>query len=167
MRTSLWPSDATLWHRSGSTLARVMACCLITFTVYHFIHNPVWKWQIHVFKLIKIQNFTRISFMVNHAKYHASNLKLTIGSVGNVTIWPKLNLLTAAQSQTGNLTRVLKWSGPRFNVKISSYQYRKSHCGDKTILRPSYLHNGISYTGKTTSLYWIRAQLWPLAITPL
>ena len=25
------------------------------------------------------------------------------------------------------------------------------------ILRPSYLHNGISYTGKMTSLYWIRA----------
>ena len=27
------------------------------------------------------------------------------------------------------------------------------------ILRPSYLHNGISYTGKMSSLYWIRA-LW-------
>ena len=40
---------------------------------------------------------------------------------------------------------------------MSSYQYRKSYCGDKTILRPSYLHNGISYTGKTTSLYWIGA----------
>ena len=25
-------------------------------------------------------------------------------------------------------------------------------------IRSSYLHNGISYTGKTTSLYWIRAQ---------
>ena len=47
-------------------------------------------------------------------------------------------------------------SGGRFNNKISSYQYRKSHCGDKTILRPSYLHNGISYTDKMTSLYWIR-----------
>ena len=23
-------------------------------------------------------------------------------------------------------------SGPRFNIKMSSYQYRKSHCGDKT-----------------------------------
>ena len=40
-------------------------------------------------------------------------------------------------------------------IKISSYQYSKSHCGDETILRPSYLHNGISYTGKMTSLYWI------------
>ena len=29
------------------------------------------------------------------------------------------------------------------------------------ILRPSYLHNGISYTGKMTSLYWIRAQATP------
>ena len=36
--------------------------------------------------------------------------------------------------------------GPRFNMKMTSYQYRKSHCVDKTILRPSYLHNGISYT---------------------
>ena len=42
---------------------------------------------------------------------------------------------------------------------MSSYQYRKSHCRDKTILRPSYLYNGVSYTDKMTSLYWIRAQL--------
>ena len=49
--------------------------------------------------------------------------------------------------------------GPWFNIKKSSYQYRKSHYGDETILRPSYLHNGISYSGKTTSLYWIRAQV--------
>ena len=49
-------------------------------------------------------------------------------------------------------------SGPRFNKKMPSYQYRNSHCGDKTVVRSSYLHNGISYTGKMTSLYWIRAQ---------
>ena len=48
--------------------------------------------------------------------------------------------------------------GPWFNIKMTSYQYRKSHCGDKTILRPSYLHNGISYIDKMTSLYWIKAQ---------
>ena len=40
---------------------------------------------------------------------------------------------------------------------MSSYQYRKSHCGDKTVVRSSYLHNGISYTGKMSSLYWIGA----------
>ena len=47
---------------------------------------------------------------------------------------------------------------PWFNIKMSSYQYKKSHCGDKTVIRSSYLHNGISYTGKMSSLYWIRAQ---------
>ena len=45
----------------------------------------------------------------------------------------------------------------RDTIKMTSYQYRKSNCGDKTILRPSYLHNGISYTGKLTSFYWIGA----------
>ena len=50
-------------------------------------------------------------------------------------------------------------AGPWFNIKVTSCQYRQSHCGDKTILRPSYLHNGISYTGEKTSLYWIKAQV--------
>ena len=58
----------------------------------------------------------------------------------------------------------------QFNIKMSSYQYRKSNCGDKTILWPSYLHNGISYTGKTTSLYWIRPRrvcTWPNCVRDL
>ena len=46
-------------------------------------------------------------------------------------------------------------SGPWFNIKMSPYKYRKSHCGDKTVVRSSYLHNGISYSGKMSSLYWI------------
>ena len=45
---------------------------------------------------------------------------------------------------------------PWFNTKMTSCQYKKSHFGDKAILRPSYLQNGISYTGKMTSLYWIK-----------
>ena len=50
-----------------------------------------------------------------------------------------------------------KYSAGWFNLKMSYYQYRKSHCGDKTTLRPSYFHNGSSYTGKMASLYWIGA----------
>ena len=57
------------------------------------------------------------------------------------------------------------YTGGWFNIKMSSYQYRKSHSGDKTILHPSYLHNGISYTGKMISLYWIRA-LVPIIMAP-
>ena len=67
--------------------------------------------------------------------------------------------------KTGALTALqsffIKCSGGWFNKKMSSYKYRKSHCGDKTILRSSYLHNGTSYTGKMTSLYWIRALVFP------
>ena len=50
--------------------------------------------------------------------------------------------------------------GPWFNVKMLSYQYRKSHRGDKTVVRSSYLHNGISYAGKMLFLYWI-TPWWP------
>ena len=49
-------------------------------------------------------------------------------------------------------------SGPWFNIKMSSYQYWKSHCGDKTVIRSSYLHNEIPYIGKMASLYWISPQ---------
>ena len=48
--------------------------------------------------------------------------------------------------------------GPDSNIKMTSFQYRKSHYGDKTVVKSSYLCSGISYTGKTTSLYRIRAQ---------
>ena len=48
---------------------------------------------------------------------------------------------------------------PWFNFKMSSYQYRKSHCGVKSILPSSYLYNRISYTYRTTSLYWIGVQV--------
>ena len=53
----------------------------------------------------------------------------------------------------------LKSPGPWFNIKMLSYQCRKYHCGDKTIFRPSYLNNGIPYTAKTTTFYWIGALL--------
>ena len=45
--------------------------------------------------------------------------------------------------------------GSWFNITMASYHYMKSHCGDNTAIRLSYLQTGISYTGKTTSLHWI------------
>ena len=60
-------------------------------------------------------------------------------------------------SVISDITSITPRPGPWFNIKMLPYQYRKSHCGDKTVVRSSYLHNGLSYTGKTTSLYWIRA----------
>ena len=47
-------------------------------------------------------------------------------------------------SISGKMVLILKQDpGQWFNIKMLSYQYRKSHCGDKTILQPSYLHNGV------------------------
>ena len=40
-----------------------------------------------------------------------------------------------------------------------SYQYKEYHCGENMVVRSSYLHNGIYYFGKMTSLYWLRAQI--------
>ena len=73
--------------------------------------------------------------------------------------WASMNLFSKSMClMTGDkatLTKQLSRSGtgPRFNIKMLSYWYRKSHCGDETVVRSSYLHNGISYTGMTTSFY--------------
>ena len=48
--------------------------------------------------------------------------------------------------------------GPQFKMKKQSYQYRKFHCGDKIVIRLSYLYHGICYTCKT-SLYQVEAML--------
>ena len=78
--------------------------------------------------------------------------------LGTVSLkWCSLIIIFKLVIQNSSLDTVKLLSGPWFNIKMSSYQYRKSHCGDKMILRPSYLHNGISYNGKMPSLYWIRA----------
>ena len=55
---------------------------------------------------------------------------------GNLT-----QLMIGITQDTNNYTL-----GPDSTSRLS-YQYRKSHCGDKMIIRSSYLHNGISYNG--------------------
>ena len=42
---SLWPHDAIWWHRSGSTLAQLMACCLMAPS--HYL-NQCWLMIIEV-----------------------------------------------------------------------------------------------------------------------
>ena len=60
---SLWPSDATWRHGSGSTLAQVMACCLTAPS--HYL-NQCWliiskvHWHSHE------GNFTRDTSAINH-----------------------------------------------------------------------------------------------------
>ena len=68
----------------------------------------------------------------------------------------------AAQRAINETTALIsgRHPGGRLNIKTLSYWYGKSHCGDKTIWRPSDLHNGIPHTStQTTSLYWDKAQM--------
>ena len=60
---SLWPGDTIWWHKSGSTLAQVMACCLMAPS--HYL-NQSWliirKVQWHSFEC----NFTRDNSAISH-----------------------------------------------------------------------------------------------------
>ena len=60
---------------------------------------------------------------------------------------PEGQIISCGNISSGEVSRAL------IQYKMLSYQYRKLHCGDKTVERLSYLHNGIFYTGKMTSLY--------------
>ena len=62
------------------------------------------------------------------------------------------------QCQINSLKR-LTGAGPRFNKKTPSYRIRNPIVEIKTVVRSSYLHNRISYTGKMSSLYLIGDQL--------
>ena len=53
-------------------------------------------------------------------------------------------------------------SGPWFNIKMSSYQYRESHCGDKTVIKfpilvrcHLYIESGPCSQWKHMSTPWI------------
>ena len=50
-------------------------------------------------------------------------------------------------------------AGPQFNIKMSSYQYWKSHCGDKTVIRSS------SWLQSYTDFVWISFEYWWFLIT--
>ena len=52
------------------------------------------------------------------------------------------------------------WPGLWFNIKMSPYHYRKSHCVNKTAIRSFNLLDGISYADKMSSSYRIRALGW-------
>ena len=88
-------------------------------------------------------------------------MKMRIGNnlFSVITVVLSMGFIPLPSNFTYLIRRFKVISGPRFNIKMSSYQYRKSHCGDKTVVRSSYLHNGNSDTGMATSVYWIRAQI--------
>ena len=100
---------------------------------------------------------------LNQVGWHLANTqpdKLS-GGAGFKFKWPHEDLYQRShavyQETLSSVTHGSLELGGWFTKKVPSYQYRKYYCGDKTVERSSYLHNGTSYTGKMTSLYWISA----------
>ena len=62
---------------------------------------------------------------------------------------------TSSMDRNTIINGAKKRLAPGFKIKMSSNQYRKCHCGNKPLLRSSYLYNGNSYTGKSASICWI------------
>ena len=110
--------------------------------------------------LTHINDFSVFSFYKIHtlAYIHSSPAKHTAVVSAICPCGPCFNIKIIFPDIGITIMKRRQSLGGWFNIKMSSYHYRKSHCGDKTILLPSYLHNGISYTGKMASLYWIRTQ---------
>ena len=74
---SLWPSDTIWQHRSGSTLAQIMACCLMAPSHYLkqcWIINSKVHWHSSILRSISPEllepSLTKISLKVTYLKFN-------------------------------------------------------------------------------------------------
>ena len=125
------------WQRSGSTLTQVIAWCLMV----KFCGIRLRTISQQVTRLLKSLKIVLLKSLPHLPGVNELNLTVICHSAKTVDCLFSTNIITW---QTGHCLS----AGGQINIKMSSYQYRKSHCGDKTILRSSYLHNAISCTGK-------------------
>ena len=95
-------------------------------------------------------------------------LSLTIQDVVSLRVFTEMTFFKMANEILWNVLQgaMFSWdhwsqTGAWLNIWMLSYQYRKSHCGDQSILRLSYLHSGVSCTGKIAYLYWKGMTLVP------
>ena len=82
---SLWPSDAICWHRSRSTMAQVMACCLMA--PIHYL-NHCW-------------------LMINGVLQHSAETKFT-GNAQDVKSICKINWSKLTHWHLGEITAILR-----------------------------------------------------------
>ena len=71
-----------------------------------------------------------------------------------ILLQSSLCLVIPESSITWYCTQQSKDFTTLIQYKDVAYQSRKSHCGDTTVVRLSYFHNGNSFIGKTSSFYW-------------
>ena len=120
--------------------------------------------KIYIYKYIYIYIYIYTGPKLGHhcnCRWHGATP--SAGTVQNFVgyWWFGISFLSRWRIQMAEeiLGNVSSTSRPWFNIRITFYQYRKSHCGFKTVIKLSSLHSGISYIGKMTSLYWIRVMV--------
>ena len=145
-----YPSGLLHWHCGNLTIAPVPA------------KQPWWIWIKTSCKFIMNDCITTTK--QSTTKLCAYFLRYTVMVLWHQQVQCWLHYYIYAFCRLLKVSTCCR-SGSWFNIKMISDQYRKSCCGNKMISRPSYLHKGISFTGKTTSLYWIRAQMSLVKIT--
>ena len=83
---SLWPSDTIWWHKSGSTLTHVMACCLVASN--HYL-NQCWliiskvQWHPSEINVTRDTSVTEISLKITYLNF-CSNLPGTNELTGSM-----------------------------------------------------------------------------------
>ena len=134
-----------------SLLHRPIFSRVVYLTLGEIIWLPQWQWSNPGVWVKSALNLLSQKTTVPNIVFLYHTVFLMKTSHTNLYVFLQWNILELPQVRQSS-------PGGWINIKMPSYQYRKSHSGDKTILWPSYLHNGISYTVKMTSLYWIGAQ---------
>ena len=94
-------------------------------------------------KTIELDNFLKLPGAPFQYKDRLSRYEIPIVNIRRS--WHRLILITGIPVLY--LYKVTNSCG-RLNKKMSSYQYMISHHKDKTVSRPSYLHNGNHHTRK-------------------
>ena len=121
--------------------------------IYHEIYQSNTRNNLNKYDDIDREPIISNQLKVNFFNYialifHISGLLLLLEiRISICTRWPNCDIAPECDS---------KKDIKKCDSKRTSYQYRKSHCGEKTIVGSSYLHNRIFYTDKTSS-YWISA----------
>ena len=126
---SLRPSDAIWWQRSGSTLARVMACCLMASS--HYMNNNI---ELSLIRYSDIY-FSAISQKIPQLSITKFSLKIPYLSF--LLNLPGANELSHMGSLGLNVFNVVTPHLPdrewRWSLKIQGYSPGTRHCNFDTI----------------------------------
>ena len=95
-------------------------------------------------------NFSEILIGIHKFSFKKINLKMAFCEMASILSRPQ------CVNQQNKHVRKEDWGLSQYNNSLAASG--DLHYKGKTVMRPSYLHNGNSYIGKTTSLYWDGSQ---------